>query len=93
MYISSASLTFHIPHASSLKDKRQIARSVIEKTRHKFNASVAEVDDMDNHQRLTIGICLVANNASYSQKCIEQIIRFMEEIANADLVDVQIWQD
>jgi len=94
MYIQSARLVFHIPHASSLKDKRQVARSIIEKARHKFNASVAEVDDHDNHQRLTIGISVVSAQNSHAQKCMDEIIRFMEENAKgANLTEVEIWQD
>lgn len=44
MYILSAKLTFYIAHATSLKDKRQVRRSIIEKTRHRFNVSIAEVE-------------------------------------------------
>ena len=47
MHTLSAKLTFHIPHATSLKDKRQIRRSIIDKARHRFNASIAEISDME----------------------------------------------
>jgi len=94
MYVQTACLTFHIPYASSLKDKRQVARSIIDKTRHKFNASVAEVNDHDSHQRLVVGISLVSSTSTHAQKCMDEIMRFMEENAKgADLVEVEIWQD
>ena len=51
MHIESAQLTFHIPHAASLKDKRQVRRSLIDKTRQHFNASVAEVSTQDALKR------------------------------------------
>ncbi|MDR1704674.1 MAG: DUF503 domain-containing protein, partial [Clostridiales bacterium] len=79
MYTSSAKLTFHIPHAASLKDKRQVCRSVIDKTRRRFNASVAEVDTQDAHRTLTIGIAVVSGEAAHAKNMIEEIIRFMEE--------------
>jgi len=60
----SAKLTFRIPHSTSLKDKRQIRKSLIDKTRQRFNASVAEVDTQDMHQTLTIGIAVVSGETA-----------------------------
>jgi uncharacterized protein YlxP (DUF503 family) len=85
----SAKLTFYIPHATSLKDKRQVCRSLIDKTRHKFNASVAEVDTQDIHQTLTIGVAVVSGDSAHVRNCIDEIIRFMEEHADAELTEVE----
>lgn len=89
MYTASAKLTFHIQHANSLKEKRQVVRSVTDKARHKFNASIAEVDTQNLHRVMTIGIALVSGDASHAQKSLEEIIRYMEEHANADLIQVE----
>ena len=88
MYSLSAKLTFRIPHSTSLKDKRQIRRSLIEKSRKRFNASIAEVDTQDIHQVLTIGIAVVSGEAGHGQNILDEIIRYMEEHADADLVEV-----
>jgi len=87
MYTLSAKLTFFIPHSTSLKDKRQICRSVVEKSRHKFNASIAEVDTQEAHQTLTIGIAVVSGTLSHAQNSLDQIVRFMEINADAELVE------
>jgi len=84
----SAKLTFYIAHAQSLKDKRTIARGLIDKTRHKFNASVAEVDTQDVHQTLTLGIAVVSGEFNHARKMLDDIIRFMERIADAELVSI-----
>ena len=89
MYVESAKLTFYIPHAASLKDKRQVCRSLIDKTRQKFNASVSEVDTQDSHKILTIGIAVVSGEVAYAQNMLDEIIRFMEEHADADLTKVE----
>ncbi len=88
MHTLSAKLTFYIPHAASLKDKRQVCRSLIDKTRQRFNASVAEVDTQDIHQTMTIGIAVVSGDAAHAQNSLEEIIRFMEERADAELTEV-----
>jgi len=85
----STKLTFYIAHATSLKDKRQVCRSLIDKTRQRFNASVAEVDTQDVHQTLTIGVAVVSGDAAHVQRSLDDIIRFMENYADAELTEVE----
>ena len=92
MYTLSAKLTFHIPHAASLKDKRQIRRSLIEKTRQRFNVSIAEVDTQDTHQTLTIGIAVVSGEAAHALRSLDEVIRFMEEHADAELTGIEHYE-
>jgi uncharacterized protein YlxP (DUF503 family) len=88
MHTESAKLTFHIPHAVSLKDKRQVRRSIVEKTRQRFNVSIAEVDTQDMHQTLTIGVAVVSGAAAHAERSLDEIIRYMEEHADAELTEV-----
>jgi len=92
VFTLSAKLTLYIPHAASLKDKRQIRRSLIEKTRHKFNAAIAEVDTQDILQTLTVGIAVVSGDAAHRRRSMDEIIRFMEDNADAELTEVEIFE-
>lgn len=85
----SAKLTFSIPHARSLKDKRMAARSLIDKTRHRYNASVAEVGTQDAHKTLTLGIAVVSAEPSHARNMLDEIIRYMENNADAELVSAE----
>ena len=89
MYVESARLTFYIAQAVSLKDKRQVCRSLVDKTRRKFNVSVAEVATQDVHQTLTIGVSVVSGEISHAQIMIDEIIRYMEINADAELTVVE----
>ncbi len=90
MITLSARLTFSITYAQTLKDKRQVRRSLIDRTRHKFNAAVAEVDTQDAHQTLTIGVAVVSGEYAHAQKMQDEVIAFMEENAEeAELVAVE----
>ena len=89
MYTLSAKLTFYIPYSASLKDKRQIRRSLIEKTRQKFNVSIAEVDTQDMYQTLTIGVAVVSGCFSHGQNSLSEIIRFMESHTDAELTEIE----
>lgn len=88
MYIRAAQLCFLIEGAASLKEKRQVARSLMEKARHKFNAAIAEVATQDLRQRLTIGVAVVSGDAAQAQTQLNTIIHYMEETAGAELISV-----
>ena len=89
MHVASAVLTFYIPQADSLKDKRQVRRSLIDKTRQRFNVSVAEVDTQNIHQTLTVGVAVVSGEVSHANAMLDEIIRYMEAHADAELVSVE----
>jgi len=89
MYVESTKLTFHIPQANSLKDKRQVRRSLIDKARKRFNASIAEVDTQDVQRTLTIGLAVVSGEAAHAQQSLDEIVRYMEEHADAELTGVE----
>ena len=90
MYTLTAKLTFYIPHSNSLKDKRQICRSLIDKARQKFNASIAEVGTQELWQTLTIGVAVISGDANHAQECLDEIIKFMDEHTDAELTQVEI---
>ena len=89
MTVVSVKLTFYIPQSFSLKDKRQVCRSLVDKARQKFNASIAEVDTQDLHQILTLGIAVVSGEAGHAQECIDEIIRFMDSNTEAEMTKVE----
>ncbi|UCB54358.1 MAG: DUF503 domain-containing protein [Thiotrichales bacterium] len=63
----------HIPHARSLKQKRAAVKSLIDRLRARFNASVSETGFLDEWQRSAIAISLVGNNRRYLQQQIDSI--------------------
>jgi uncharacterized protein YlxP (DUF503 family) len=89
MIVLAAKMTFYITHANSLKDKRQVGRSIIDKTKQKFNISIAEVDTQDVHQTLTIGVAVVSGETAHAQNSIDEITRFIEDNTDAELMEVE----
>ena len=89
MYVLSSKLVFYIPHANSLKDKRQISRSLIEKTRKRYNVAVSEVDTQDIHRTLSLGIAVTSGDMTHAQRSLDEVIRFMEMNEEAELRAVE----
>ena len=65
--IGTCVATFRAEWVTSLKEKRMIRRSLMEKTRNKFNVSIAEVDTQDDHNLLTIGFAIMINFLMFFQ--------------------------
>jgi len=65
MPIATLTLELSIEHAQSLKDRRQVVRSLKEKLRHGFNISVAELDEAIVWNRATIGIVAISGSTAY----------------------------
>ncbi len=63
----------HIPHSRSLKQKRAVVKSLVDRLRARLNASVSETGYLDEWQRSVVAIGLVSNNRRYLQQQIENI--------------------
>jgi len=65
MPIATLTLELAIEHAQSLKDRRQVVRSLKDKLRHGFNISIAELDDALLWNRATLGVVAISSSTAY----------------------------
>ena len=79
MHVGICKLTLHLPESSSLKEKRQVARSLTDRIRNRFNVAVAEVEDADLRQRLTLGVCCVSNDRGHADAMLAAVVNYVEE--------------
>jgi uncharacterized protein YlxP (DUF503 family) len=90
MVVAIARLTLIIPDNNSLKGKRKVVKGLIEKVRHRFEASCAEVEDHDLWQKAKIGVALVGNDARLLTTRLDQITSFIENQHLAEIVDSHV---
>ena len=90
MVVAIARLTLIIHDNNSLKGKRKVVKSLIEKVRHRFGASVAEVEDQDLWQKAQIGVAVVGNDARLLSTRLDQIASFIENQHLAEIVESQV---
>jgi uncharacterized protein YlxP (DUF503 family) len=83
MPVAKLILEIEIPHAQSLKDRRQVIRSLKDKLRHSFNLSIAELDDGIVWNRATLGIATISSSHSYLTGQLEMIDRTAHRIATS----------
>jgi uncharacterized protein YlxP (DUF503 family) len=90
MPVAFLTLEIRIEAAHSLKDKRQVVRSLKDRLRNSFNISVAEIDVTDLWQRATIGVVSISSSRDYLEGLMRNVEREAVRIANnngAEVVD------
>lgn len=76
--VGVAHVTIYLDDSFSLKDKRQVIRSITARVRNKFNAGIAEVADLDDMRVATLGIVCISNQASHADEMLATIVQFIE---------------
>jgi uncharacterized protein len=80
--IAFLTMELRIEAAHSLKDKRQVLRSLKDKLRASFNVSVAELEGSDLWQRATVGVVSISGSRDYLRGLMENVERFATRITN-----------
>ncbi len=89
MFVGVCRLSFHLHGNGSLKGKRKAMRSIIDRTRAKFNVSVAEVADNDSLRRGVVGIAVIGNDVGHVDSSMATITRFIEHMGIAPLSSIE----
>jgi uncharacterized protein YlxP (DUF503 family) len=77
--VGTCELDFHLPGNHSLKGKRQVSRSIVQRIRNRFNVSVAEVAELDRWQVLSLGVTCVTNDRRHADEILSKIVHFAED--------------
>ncbi len=80
--IAFLTLEIRIEGAHSLKDKRQVMRSLKDKLRADFNVAVAELDSTDLWQRATLGVVSISDSRAYLDGLMHNVERAAGRVAN-----------
>ena len=88
--IGLLSLEIHIESAQSLKDKRQVVRSLKDRIRRRFNVSIAEVDHQSSWQLCTVAVVAVASNQAGVESLLGSVERMAADTLGRDLTDSTI---
>jgi uncharacterized protein len=85
MFVGVLRLTLHLPEPGSLKSKRHLLRSAIDRVKAKFNVSVAEVADNDLWQRSVVGVSAVGNDHAFVNETLDKVADFVGAVHGGQL--------
>src|SRR6476661_968350 len=79
MIVGVCEITLHLPECHSLKDKRQVIKSVMARVRQQFEVAIAEVDEQDRWQIAKLGVSCVSNSSQHIDEILGRVRRYIEE--------------
>lgn len=88
MHVLLIKINLQIPYAHSLKDKRSQIKSLKDRLSSRFNASVAEIDALDNWQQAVMAVCMVSNDRSYLDKQYSLVETMVLEYTELQLINM-----
>jgi hypothetical protein len=77
MFTGTAKICIHLQGITTLKDKRRIVKSLIERLKSRFNISAAEIDRLDNKRMAVIGFAVVSNDRTFTVSQLDTIMHFI----------------
>ena len=83
-------MTLRIPQARSIKNKRSVVRSLVERLQQRFNVTVAEVELQENQRFARIGFAVVSGSVSAARQVTQQALHFAEStlIGKAEIIEI-----
>lgn len=73
MIVGVLRISLRLDDAHSLKEKRAVVKSVVERVRARFNAAAAEVEDNDTWNLATIGVACLSNDGAHAEAQLQAI--------------------
>jgi uncharacterized protein YlxP (DUF503 family) len=91
MTVGACRLTLRLPENDSLKGKRQLVKSITARVRNKYNVSIAEIDDNESWQIVSLGISCVSNSTRHADEMLSNVVKFIASSRlDAELLDYEI---
>jgi uncharacterized protein YlxP (DUF503 family) len=87
MVVGTLIIEFRLHDNRSLKGKRKVVRSMVDKVKHKFNVAVAEIGSNDKWQKIELGISTVGNDRRHIDSSLNNILTYLESLYLAEIVD------
>ena len=84
MHIGIGRLDLRLSESRTLKDRRQVARSLTSRIRNQFNVAVAGDADEQLWQRLSLVICCISNDVGHAHEIMSKVVSFVE-VSRPDL--------
>lgn len=93
IYVASARMKFRVSYVHSLKEKRSIVNSIKAKVKNRFNVSVIEAEELDNHKSIVLGLSAVSSNKDIADETIRKVADFILSNFDVELTQEETYID
>jgi len=90
MIVGVCRVVLALPGNNSLKGKRSVVKSVLERARQRYHVAAAEIEDLDNHRRAALGFAYVSNDAKHARSVLDKLVGFIATSAEVPLLEQSV---
>lgn len=89
MHLVGIEVNIRFHYLGSLKDKRRIVKSILDKTRHKYQISTAEVAHHDSLVEANLGFGMATNNRQHAETILQKVINYIDTQSEVEIVNIE----
>ncbi len=89
MHAAALEVDLRLPHATSLKDKRAVLRSLLDGARNRYRVASAEVGHQDLRQRALLGFATVAGSPAQVTDVLDEVERFVWSFPEIEVITTE----
>ncbi|TMJ07148.1 MAG: DUF503 domain-containing protein [Bacillati bacterium ANGP1] len=86
MVIGVLQVELSLPGSHSLKDKRRLVKSLLDRLHNQFNVAAAEIDAQDNHRHAHLAVTCVSSESRHANQILSHIMSAVEREAEMVVV-------
>lgn len=90
MVVGILTIDMRFPESRSLKEKRKLLQKIVERTRSRYNISIAEVSENDLWQRTRIGIVTVSTGTDHIHSTVDNITNFISNLNLGEIIGTEV---
>jgi uncharacterized protein YlxP (DUF503 family) len=90
MVVGTLKIEFRLFDNRSLKGKRKVVRSMVDKVKSRFNVAIAEVGSNDKWQKIELGISTVGNDRRHIDSSLNHTLEFLDSLYLAQIVNTKM---
>lgn len=90
MHVAVLHVRLHVPQAGSLKEKRQVIKSILDRARSRYRVAAAEVEDQDIHRTAVLGFAAVSGSHAHAEEVVTKILEGLRLHPVAQLIEHEL---
>ena len=90
MHVGILHVRLHVPEARSLKHKRQVVKSILDRTRNRFGVAAAEVEENDKHRIAVLGFASVSGSMRHAQDVVGKVLESVRAHPAARVIEHEL---
>ena len=90
MHVGILQVRLHVPEARSLKEKRQVVKSILDRSRARFGVAAAEVGENDVHRIAELGFASVSGSLHHAREVVTKVLEGLRQHPAARIIEHEL---